>query len=183
MNGKATEIIKNCDAEINNIKRIKETEGSTSEIMRYLTRYCAVKCLSSIEIAFKTIFEELISENSCNTQIANCVHNYIIKKPINPSLENILYSLKILDDNWCERLKKKLKEEKKEQKIKSSLSSLNAVRHKFAHGNDITSSFEEIIEYYNDAVRLLSFVFEIVEADKIKSKNKCSTDLFYERIC
>ncbi len=160
MNEKASETIRKCKVEIENIRKIKEKEGSTSEIMRYLTSYCAIKCCSSIEIALKSEIESIIDE--ANIRVKNCIRNQILEKPINPSYKNILFLLKMFDENWEDSLKDKLKNNKDGERYKSNLDSLNKTRHKFAHGLDMTASFDDILNYFNDAVLIVGNISEII---------------------
>ena len=47
-------------------------------------------------------------------------------------------------------------------RIKSSIDSLNSSRNSFAHGDPLTSSFEDIRKYFNDSVLIIKILDEIV---------------------
>ncbi|WP_321322568.1 HEPN domain-containing protein [Labilibaculum sp.] len=159
-NQEALTSIENCEDELQRIFHLIEGHGHMSSIVPFLTNYAIVKSCGTAEFCFKTIISDIHSGQS--SQIVNYVDNTIRNSSMNPSLDNICKTLKKFDPAWNDLFKDKLSQHEHNQRIKSSLDSLNTARNTFAHGRTPVSSFENIRTYFGDTVEVLKLLDEVV---------------------
>ena len=84
------------------------------------------------------------------------------KKSKTYELENICTYLKQFDTTWLSSFKQSIKTHPDSTRIKASLSSLCQNRNHFAHGKPSTASFNDIIQYFEDSVIVISILDSIV---------------------
>ncbi|RKE03483.1 HEPN domain-containing protein [Marinifilum flexuosum] len=149
-----------CREELQRIYHTIEGLGHLSPIVPFLTNYSIVKTCGTIEFCFKTIIADIHSGQS--TQVITYVDNTIRNSSMNPSRDNICKTLKKFDVNWNREFKEKLNEHEHSQRLKSSIDSLNSARNAFAHGENPSSSFENIRSYFNDTVIIMEMLDEVV---------------------
>ena len=158
-NPDAQNIIDKCLEELQRIYHLVEGHG-TSPIVPYLTNYSVVRACGTIEFCFKTIISDSLSGHS--SQIANYINNTIRNSSMNPSRDNICGTLKKFDENWNLEFKEQLNSHEHSERLKLSLNSLNSSRNSFAHGDPVSSSFEDIRNYFNDSVIIIKMLDSIV---------------------
>jgi hypothetical protein len=151
--------IDKCLEELQRIYHLVEGHG-TSPIVHYLTNYSVVRACGSIEFCFKTIVSDSLSGHS--SQIANYIDNTIRNNSMNPSRDNIGSTLKKFDETWNTAFKEQLNSHEHSDRLKFSLNSLNSSRNSFAHGDPVSSSFEDIRNYFNDSVVIIKMLDSIV---------------------
>lgn len=159
-NQEAQNSIDICKDELQRIYHLVEGHGGTSPIVPFLTNYSIVRACGTIEFSFKTIISDFLSGHSA--QIGNYIDNTIRNSSMNPSRNNIHRTLKKFDDNWNTEFKNKLDSHEHTERIKSSIDSLNSSRNSFAHGDPLTSSFEDIRNYFNDSIIIIEMLDEVV---------------------
>lgn len=159
-NLEAQDSIDKCLNELNRIYHVVEGLGGTSPIVPFLTNYAIVRACGTIEFSFKTIISDSISGHS--TQISNYIDHTIRNSSMNPSRDNISKTLKKFDEAWNTEFKDRLNSHPDSARIKSSIDSLNSSRNSFAHGDPLTSSFDDIRNYFNDSVIVIGILDEIV---------------------
>jgi len=153
--------LKKCREELEDIGAIKKIVGPTSSIMMFLTRYSLIKACGTVEFAYKTIISDFC-DASQNQQIKNFITNKVRNSSRNPSLENIHSLLGDFDEHWVNNFKENFQSKENHDKLALSLKSLNDARNDFAHGGDPTLSFENVIDYFEDACIILEVLDEIV---------------------
>ena len=158
-NQDAQENIDKCLEELQRIYHLVEGHG-TSPIVPYLTNYSVVRACGTIEFCFKTIISDSLSGHS--SQIANYIDNTIRNSSMNPSRDNICRTLKKFDENWNLEFNNQLNDHEHSERLKLSLNSLNSSRNSFAHGDSVSSSFEDIRNYFNDSVTIIKMLDSIV---------------------
>jgi len=156
----AQESVDKCHEELRRIFHLIEGHGGASPIVPFLTNYAIVRTCGTIEFCFKTIVSDVQSGHS--TQISNYIDNTIRNSSMNPSRENICKVLKQFDLGWNESFKTKLNGHVDAARLKSSIDSLNSNRNTFAHGDNPTSTFDDIRNYFNDTVEILKILDEVV---------------------
>ena len=158
-NQEAQNSIDKCLEELQRIYHLIEGHG-TSSIVPFLTNYSIVRACGTIEFCFKTVISDSLSGHS--TQIANYIDNTIRNSSMNPSKDNICRTLKKFDEEWNTEFKNQLRNHEHSTRLNSSIDSLNSLRNSFAHGDPLSSSFDDIRNYFNDSVIMIEILDEIV---------------------
>lgn len=158
-NVEAQNSIDKCLEELQRIYHLVEGHG-TSPIVPFLTNYSVVRACGTIEFCFKTIISDFLAGHS--TQIGNYIDNTIRNSSMNPSRDNICSTLKKFDIEWNTRFKQLLNDHEHSERLKSSLNSLNSSRNSFAHGDPLTSSFDDVRNYFNDSVLIIEMLDSVV---------------------
>lgn len=161
INENAQASIATCSEELEKISTIIAGLGSLSNVVPYLTKYSVIKTCGTIEQVFKMIIHDTCSIN-CTLQVNNYIEIKFRKSSMNPSYDNICKSLQEFDKNWAKKFKNKLKSMPDNEKVKSSLGSLNSARNEFAHGGNPTITFEDVSEYYKDTISIMICLEEAV---------------------
>jgi hypothetical protein len=159
-NAEAQNSINICQDELQRIFHLIEGHGHMSPIVPFLTNYAIVRACGTTEFCFKTIISDLHSGE--NAQVKNYIDNTIRNSSMNPSRDNISKTLKKFDEEWNTKFKTQLNSHEHSQRLKDSLDSLNQARNSFAHGDTPSSSFENIRNYFNDAVTILEILDGVV---------------------
>ncbi|MGJ1215347.1 HEPN domain-containing protein [Sphingobacterium multivorum] len=160
-NKEANEHIDSCISELDSIKNLIEGLGHTSKPVPYLTKYSLIKSCGTIELAFKTIVADVHINQSY--QIKNYINKTLRNSSLNPSFENICKILKNFDDEWNDKFKKELKLHSDYVRITDSLRSLNNARNTFAHGSQVTLTFENVYNYFNDSVEIIKILDKVLK--------------------
>lgn len=161
MNNQNAQIyINNCLAELQGIDDLINGLGHLSRPVPYLTKYAVIKSCGTIESCFKTIISDIHANQS--SQIQNYIDKTIRKSSMNPSHKNICTTLKRFDSQWNENYKEKLNLHTDSQRLKDSLRSLNEARNTFAHGGNITQTFQQIKNYFTDSVEIIKIIDEVI---------------------
>lgn len=159
-NQEAQTSIDSCLEELQRIYHLIEGHGGTSPIVPFLTNYAIVRTCGTIEFCFKTIISDSLSGHSI--QIRNYIDSTIRNSSMNPSRDNICRTLNKFDSNWNTQFKDKLNIHENSARLKSSIDSLNSSRNSFAHGDPLSSSFDDIKSYFNDSVEIIEMLDEVV---------------------
>ena len=130
-------------------------------MMALMTKYSVIKCCGTIEQCFKTIIYDYL-EVGATSQAKNFIEQTFKKSSMNPNWDNITKSLKKFDKNWFDKFKIEIQKLKCPEKIQSSLLSLNQNRNRFAHGDDITVSFDQVTLYFEDSCKIIEALDEVV---------------------
>lgn len=159
-NQNAQSSIDSCIEELQRIDTLIENLlGHTSPIIPYLTKYAIVRACGTIEYCFKTIIADL---HTGSPQVMNYIDNTIRSSSMNPSIPNICSTLKKFDENWKTSFTQKISSHEHPQRLRDSIESLNNARNSFAHGGTPSSSFENVRDYFNDTVLIISMLDEVV---------------------
>lgn len=150
-------LIEECESDFERIEKIIEVLQSTNPAVPYLTKYAIIKACGTLEQAFKVI----ISDFSCigqSSQIKKFIDISFRESSINPNLDNIHKSLKKFDEQWNDNFKNLLNADVDITKIRSSITSLNNARNLFAHGGNPTVTFNDVIDYFGDAKKIINYL-------------------------
>jgi hypothetical protein len=155
------ELIESCDKELEDIKGRIEESSSFDKVVFYLTQYALMKASGTVEYAVRSIVADY-----CDLSASSQVHNYIDATVRNASIsgkyQNMSSLLKKFDSEWARLFKAKVAELAGSQKVIQSADSLVNNRHSFAHGGNSSASFSDIVQYYNDAKKLVVLLDEVV---------------------
>jgi hypothetical protein len=159
-NHNAEEKIEQCSEELERIKHIIIGIGRTSHPVPFLTKYSIIKSCGTIETCFKTILSDYKIEEQ-NDKVKNFIDAKFRNSSINPSKDNIHRSLKLFDEEWNTKFKEEIERLDDKDKVLDSLKSLNEARNTFAHGGNPSSSFDNVFEYFKDAIKIIEILDRI----------------------
>lgn len=146
-----------CESDFERIEKIIDVLLSTNPAVPYLTKYGIIKACGTLEQAFKV----MISDFSCigqSSQVKKFIDISFRESSINPNLDNIHKSLKKFDEQWNDNFKCLLNADVEITKIRSSIASLNNARNLFAHGGNPTVTFNDVVDYFGDAKKILNYL-------------------------
>lgn len=150
-------LIEECESDFERIEKIIDVLLSTNPAVPYLTKYGIIKACGTLEQAFKV----MISDFSCigqSSQVKKFIDISFRESSINPNLDNIHKSLKKFDEQWNDNFKSLLNTDVEITKIRSSIASLNNARNLFAHGGNPTVTFNDVVDYFGDAKKILNYL-------------------------
>ena len=159
-NTTAKEKIDQCLEELEKIEHIIIGIGKTSHPVPFLTKYAIVKSCGTIEICFKSILSDYKIDEQ-NDKVKNFINANFRNSSINPSKDNIHRSLKLFDEEWNIKFKEEIEKLVNKDKILDSLKSLNEARNTFAHGGNPSSSFDNVVEYFKDSIKIIDIIDSI----------------------
>lgn len=139
---------------------IKRTRRATSPSRRFLTLYSLIKASGVIEYSIKTIFADFHA--GASPQIVHYIDVNVRDSSKNPSLDNIYNMLKQFDGNWLRSFKTSLNSRPDATRLKDSLKSLCENRNNFAHGKPTTASFNDILQYFEDSVKIVEILDQVI---------------------
>lgn len=160
-NTNAQVLINDCLNELNDIKNIIDKIGQFDNKVPYLTKYSIIKCCGTIEQSFKTIIADYC-ETGSSPQLKNYLFNKFRNYSRNPSIENIHRSLIEFDTTWNNKFKIILKCFNKNEKLTTSIKSLNDARNEFAHGGNPNLAFSDVFKYFNDSIIIMNIIDGII---------------------
>lgn len=124
---------------------------------KYLISYSVIKASGSIEVIFKNIIYDVLSDGA-KEEARQYLEKVILDSSCNPSAGNMSNILQNISSDW----KIKFDDEVKKGGIKDKINSLVQLRNDFAHGDNIRVSIDTVIQYYEAASKVLKILDSIV---------------------
>ena len=138
-------------------KWIDQEKNKFDSKSRFLISYSIIKACGSIEVVFKHIIFDCLSDG-VNDKTVSYIEKMILDSSCNPSTRNMGNMLQkispLLKNNFENRLKLIGKKDK--------INSLVQLRNDFAHGDSIRVSIETVVTYFSAAVEVLNILDEVV---------------------
>lgn len=159
-NSEVENLIQDTIREFNQLEVLVEQVGYSSPMSKYLTKYSLIKSCGTIEYAFKNIIADF--HNNSTPQVRNFIDMMVRESSQNPSLDNIRRLLKNFDGVWLDSFNKELNKHANKNKLTTSLSSLNNERNAFAHGRNCSITFQNIKDYFLDAIEIIYILDRVV---------------------
>ena len=156
MTGNNQKSIEDCQNDLENIKNYIKANPLTS-ICQYLISYSVVRACGTIETIIKNIIFNHIS-NGANQEAINYFEKEILESAWNPSCGTIQRLLDKINPNWSI----KFQATTSGTKYKMELNSLVNLRNEFAHGQKITATIDNIIDYYNGGCQIAVCLYNII---------------------
>lgn len=157
MNGNNKETIEDCKEELEKIKKYI-CDNPLSSICQYLISYSVIRACGTIETIIKNIIFDRLSIGA-NQEAINYFEKQILESSWNPSCGKIQNILDIINSNWSQSFQAATKNTKE----KSDLSSLLNLRNDFAHGQKITATIDNIIDYFEGSCNIVICLVNIIE--------------------
>lgn len=150
-----------CYDELNDIKLKMEKIPVLDKTRMYLTQYALIRSCGTVEYVYRAIIADFFEEKSPIQ-----IHNYLDKTIRNGSMSakysNMLSLLGKFDKDWKNDFAAKVRSLDNFQRLIDSSNSLVTDRHAFAHGKSTSISLSDIYQYYDDVVKLIDVVNEII---------------------
>lgn len=145
-------ILQDCDTELTSI-------GSTisssplSPISRHLTMYALIKSCSTIERSYKRIIADYYIAKC--PELSPYFEKKVVNSSTNPSYESICSLIKDFNSSKESLFKTNIQAMANHEQVLAQLHSLVSNRNNFAHGQTVTCSFADIMNYYTCAKSVL----------------------------
>ena len=124
---------------------------------KYLVSYAVVKASGSIEVVFKKIVFDFLSQN-VREETGQYLEKMILDSSCNPNtgnMSNMLQNISGLKRNIFDQ-------QVKESEKKDKLNSLVQLRNDFAHGDNVNISINTVITYYAAGITILNILDNII---------------------
>lgn len=149
----ALQAINDCKDELRKINTQITTLGSTHSISGFLTKYSLIRICGTLELSYKTIIADFY-ENSA-PHLGNFIGFHLRDASMNAKYDNICQALSRFDENRLQRFKSQVNVLNNKDKALRSLSELNTARNEFAHGNSPMITFNDLLDKFNESIRIL----------------------------
>lgn len=157
MNGSNSDKINDCRSDLLKIESFIKNDPMNS-YCPYLISYAVIRACGIIESCVKNIFFDYMS-NGANAETINYLEKQIIESSWNPSCGSIQKMLDIINSSWSGNFQAAVCNTKE----KGDLTSLVNLRNDFAHGQQITASISNIIDYFDGGCIILNKLEGIVQ--------------------
>lgn len=124
---------------------------------KYLVSYAVVKASGSIEVVFKKIVFDFLSQN-VREETGQYLEKMILDSSCNPNtgnMSNMLQNISGLKRNIFDQ-------QVKESEKKDKLNSLVQLRNDFANGDNVNISINTVITYYDAGISILNILDNII---------------------
>lgn len=124
---------------------------------KYLVSYAVVKASGSIEVVFKKMVFDFLSQN-VREETGQYLEKMILDSSCNPNtgnMSNMLQNISGLKRNIFDQ-------QVKESEKKDKLNSLVQLRNDFAHGDNVNISINTVITYYDAGISILNILDNII---------------------
>ncbi|MBQ7099391.1 MAG: hypothetical protein IJO05_06715 [Oscillospiraceae bacterium] len=161
MKQELVDMIDACSAEIDDIRNRLSTLPVMDRSRRYLTQYALIRACGTIEFVYRSIVADFF-DSSPLTQIHTYLEKTVRTGSMSATYKNMQTLLGKFDDNWKSNFQQAVNSHADSNRIIASAKSLVENRHAFAHGRTPTATFNDIQNYYNDALTLIDLFDSIV---------------------
>ena len=165
----AEAFLEDCSSELEKIVAIvtlsegsvcaKEVNAVRVESLSFLTKYALIKACGTIELCFKTIISERVTEKE-SVLVKKYLEETFLSRGINPKIKAISSHLSKFDEAWPKQFEDKIAA--KDNKISSSMRYLVDERNKHAHGQDTRIGLHEVIECFGRGRNAIEILDEVV---------------------
>lgn len=156
MNGNYLQKLMEGKIELQSIKKWINENPLDSNV-KYLTLYSIVRGSGTIERVLKEMLFDRLSDGAC-IETETYLTKMIVEASFNPSVGKIDNILSKVSSEW----RKRFDSDTKSSEQKDQLKSLVDLRNSFAHGNSITASISDIIDYYDAGIWILNDLYNIM---------------------
>lgn len=156
MSGSLDDKLRDCEIELEQIQKWINENRIHSNV-KHLTSYAVVKASGTTERVLKDMLFDKISFGSSD-EAKMYFTKHIIEAPFNPSINNICKILKKMNDTWKREFINRVKNTTQQ----NQLDALMDLRNSFAHGIVITSSINDVIDYFNSAQWILNQLYNVL---------------------
>lgn len=146
--------LEDCSNELNEIDMKIRDLAPLDKTKSYLTNYALIRTCGTIEYVYRSIVADYFNQFPI-PQMHTYIENTIRNGSMSATYDNMCSLLGKFDVEWNKTFKNSVKCRPDSTKLQDSLKSLVNNRHLFAHGKNPMATFQEIRNYYNDALIIL----------------------------
>ena len=154
-------MINDCNTELADIDNRISSMSPLDKGKVYLTQYALIRACGTIEYVYRSIVADFFSQFNI-PQIETYLDKNIRSGSMSADYDNIRKLLKTFDPQWDSSFNNSVQLHYDGQRMISSIKSLVNNRHLFAHGRPPTATFNDIKQYYSDAVTLIQLLDQAV---------------------
>ena len=156
MNGTNATLLTDCRGELDNISTWIGSNSLDSNV-RYLVSYAVIRSCGSIEHVLKSMLHEYLADGAAS-ETDTFLQKKILEASFNPSPGKIEQLFNSMSGSWSNQFKTRI--ERTDEKAK--LNSLVTLRNNFAHGDSISSTINDVIDYFESGRKILQWIDEIL---------------------
>lgn len=160
MNGDSKKTIENCRNDLEKVKKYI-VENPFDSMCQYLVSYSVIRACGTIEVLVKKIIFDRLTAGAI-TETVEYLKREIIDSSWNPSCGKIQNLLDRVNSRWSQKFQTLTNG----TKYKSDLRSLVDLRNEFAHGQTITASINNIVDYFNGSCEILNILITAIKNEK-----------------
>lgn len=159
MNGDNFALIDDCKNDFNKIEDFIKKDPLNS-LCPYLISYSIIRACGCIEVCVKNILFDYLSKGA-KAETVKYLENQILESSWNPSFGSIQKLLDAINPNWSSSFQSSLHGAKE----KGDLTSLINLRNDFAHGQKVTATIGNIIEYFEGSCKVVENLNSIINTE------------------
>ncbi len=156
MSGNNQLAINDCLNDLNSVNSYIQANPLDS-MCQYLISYSVIRACGTIEIITKNILYDYLSCGAKNETMIY-LEKQILDSSWNPSTGRIKSFIEKLNQTWANQFQTAVNGTREQ----TSLNSLVNLRNQFAHGQPITSSINDVINYFNDGCIIMNHLDSII---------------------
>lgn len=156
------DLIDECTTELVNISATITELQPFDKLKSYLTKYALIKSCGTIEYVYRALVADYFDRSNL-TQVPTYIDKTVRNGSMSATYDNMSGLLGKFDENWKRNFKNAVSQHPDSQRIIESANSLVTNRHQFAHGKNTTATFNDIKQYYTDALELIRIMDSVVQ--------------------
>lgn len=156
------DLIDECTTELVDISAKISVLPPLDKLRLYLTKYALIKSCGTIEYVYRALVADYFDRSNL-TQVPTYIDKTVRNGSMSATYDNMSGLLGKFDENWKRNFKNAVSQHPDSQRIISSANSLVTNRHQFAHGKTPTATFNDIKQYYTDALELIRIMDSVVQ--------------------
>ena len=154
-------LIDECTTELTDISSKISALPPLDKTRAYLTKYALIKSCGTIEFVYRSLVAYYFDQSNLS-QVPTYIDKTVREGSMSAKYDNMSGLLGKFDDTWRANFKNAVAQHPDSQRIISSTNSLVTNRHQFAHGKTPTATFNDIKQYYTDALELIRIMDSFV---------------------
>lgn len=162
MKAELSNLLLECSQQLNDIDKKMSVLPVFDKTRTYLTQYALMKACGTLEYVYRSIVADFFDQSSL-TQIHTYLDKTVRSGSMSATYDNMTKLLGKFDSDWRKNFKDAIQKRSDAQKIIASANSLVTNRHLFAHGHVPTATFNDILQYYNDASILIYELDSVIQ--------------------
>lgn len=137
---------------------VDPADSSYFEISSYWAQYLVIRISGFMEESVECVFSNYVNRSS-SPNTSSFAKRHIRKSKANPNYEKLKAIVSAFDQGWSSSFDEFIKQEGRLE----ALNSLMTLRHKVAHGDNLSISLSNVRDYYSKCLEIVQFLEELVE--------------------
>ena len=159
-NPTVSEIIDDCNNELNRIAHLIEGLGSTSPVAGFLTKYALMQICGTLERAYKILIAD--HYKAFSPELEHFIDHNVLDVSMNACYDNICRMLKSFDSAKANDFKDATHALQDGDQHIALFNDLNTIRNNILHGGTGIPSFTDLKAKYESALKIIEVLDGIV---------------------